>query len=293
MLPVGERAAAWMDQYLSHARPLFEHNPAETGLFLTGYGMRFSPTYIGNWVRKLMRRCGIQKPGSCHLFRHSCATDMHRGGADIRYVQEMLGHKRMDTTQIYTHVHIDALREIHARCHPHGQIGDGCDLYGPIPEEHSEDAEEQVGKVEERGDFPSEKIPEVLEAQAKMVSFAPASDELPRAEVEAVEAPSTRSSAKDREVLRSRLHFPPQQAFHRARKSKISGVILDVTIIPPLIFQRFSVGVAYYGYRYYDPNTGRWPSRDPIEEKGGVNLYGFVGNNGVNAWDLLGMMEDG
>ena len=46
--------------------------------------------------------------------------------------------------------------------------------------------------------------------------------------------------------------------------------------------------VAYYGYRYYDPQTGRWPSRDPIEEEGGVNLYGFVGNDGVNWWDLLG-----
>jgi len=47
--------------------------------------------------------------------------------------------------------------------------------------------------------------------------------------------------------------------------------------------------VAYYGYRYYDPQTGRWPSRDPIEEEGGVNLYGFVGNNGVNKWDVLGL----
>jgi len=46
--------------------------------------------------------------------------------------------------------------------------------------------------------------------------------------------------------------------------------------------------VAYYGYRYYDPTTGRWPSRDPIEERGGINLYGLVGNNGVNKWDILG-----
>ena len=46
--------------------------------------------------------------------------------------------------------------------------------------------------------------------------------------------------------------------------------------------------VAYYGYRYYDPKTGRWLSRDPIEEEGGINLYGFVGNDGVNKWDLLG-----
>ena len=48
-------------------------------------------------------------------------------------------------------------------------------------------------------------------------------------------------------------------------------------------------GLYYYGYRYYDPVTGRWPSRDPIEEEGGVNLYGFLGNDGVNKVDFLGM----
>jgi RHS repeat-associated protein len=50
--------------------------------------------------------------------------------------------------------------------------------------------------------------------------------------------------------------------------------------------------VAYYGYRYYDPKSGRWPSRDPIGEEGGVNLYGFIGNDGVNAWDVLGLSKN-
>jgi RHS repeat-associated protein len=53
----------------------------------------------------------------------------------------------------------------------------------------------------------------------------------------------------------------------------------------------FATGLYYYGYRYYDPLTGRWPSRDPIEEMGGVNLYGFVGNDGVNKWDYLGQFS--
>jgi hypothetical protein len=56
----------------------------------------------------------------------------------------------------------------------------------------------------------------------------------------------------------------------------------------PLRCRRLRPGVAYYGYRYYDPVTGRWPSRDPIGERGGVNLYGFVENNAVSFWDLLG-----
>ena len=94
MLPVGERCAAWLTQHLENSRPHFAHLPGETALFLSGYGTRITPPYLGNWIKKLMKRCGIDKPGSCHLFRHSCATDMHRGGADIRYVQEMLGHAR-------------------------------------------------------------------------------------------------------------------------------------------------------------------------------------------------------
>ena len=49
--------------------------------------------------------------------------------------------------------------------------------------------------------------------------------------------------------------------------------------------------MAYYGYRYYDPQTGRWPSRDPIGERGGMNLYGFVGNDAVNRWDYLGLIR--
>ncbi|MCH8476242.1 MAG: RHS repeat-associated core domain-containing protein, partial [Opitutales bacterium] len=53
--------------------------------------------------------------------------------------------------------------------------------------------------------------------------------------------------------------------------------------------KEFVLKVSYYGFRYYDPETGRWPNRDPIEEQGGLNLYGFVGNNGVNTWDVLGL----
>ena len=80
MLPVGERAAAWMDRYLSECRPLFAYLPNETALFLSGYGTRITSAYLGNWIKKLLKSCDIDKPGSCHLWRHTCATDMHRGG---------------------------------------------------------------------------------------------------------------------------------------------------------------------------------------------------------------------
>jgi RHS repeat-associated protein len=79
----------------------------------------------------------------------------------------------------------------------------------------------------------------------------------------------------------------PPSAIHFSGRAK-------APLRKPSIFQKsleindLGLGVAYYGYRYYDPATGRWPSRDPIEERGGLNLYGFVGNGGVNKFDLLG-----
>jgi integrase/recombinase XerD len=69
-------------------------------------------------VRAYLAAAGIDKKGSCHLLRHTVATLMLEGGADIRYVAEMLGHARLETTQRYTRVSIDRLRTVHADCHP-------------------------------------------------------------------------------------------------------------------------------------------------------------------------------
>ncbi len=121
VVPVGERALEWVGRYIDHVRPLLQVSLEEHALFLTGYGQRFSAAYIGNWVRRLMDKAGIAGAGACHLFRHSCATHMLENGADIRFIQQMLGHARLDTTQIYTEVAIRQLREVHARTHPHAR----------------------------------------------------------------------------------------------------------------------------------------------------------------------------
>ncbi len=81
-------------------------------------GKGLTPGVLGNVVHEYIQRAGIGKAGSCHLFRHAMATLMLENGADLRYVQPMLGHARLNTTEIYTHVNIQKLIEVHRLTHP-------------------------------------------------------------------------------------------------------------------------------------------------------------------------------
>ena len=87
-------------------------------IFLTGYGTGFNPDALGRLITGYFQRAGFTRKGSCHLLRHTCATHMLEGGADIRYIQQLLGHANLDTTAIYTQVGIHQLQAVHARCHP-------------------------------------------------------------------------------------------------------------------------------------------------------------------------------
>ena len=126
MVPVGTASLHWIEAYLERTRPKLLVDAGEQSFFLSGYGERMSSTYVGNWVTKTVKAADIGKSGSCHLFRHSCATHMLENGADIRLIQQLLGHARLDTTQIYTEVAIRALREVHARTHPSSRKNEGC-----------------------------------------------------------------------------------------------------------------------------------------------------------------------
>lgn len=117
VVPLGERAIAWLDKYLTEARPQLHTNDSDA-LFLTDYGEPVSPEYLANKVKRYMEFAGVNKPGSTHLFRHACATHMLEGGADIRFIQAMLGHSNLQTTEIYTHVSIDKLIAVHGATHP-------------------------------------------------------------------------------------------------------------------------------------------------------------------------------
>jgi integrase/recombinase XerD len=118
LLPIGARAAAWLDKYLEEARPKLVVEPDEREVFLCVSGKGLTPGVLGNLVHEYVEQSGISKSGSCHLFRHAMATLMLENGADLRYVQQMLGHARLNTTEIYTHVNIQKLIEVHRLSHP-------------------------------------------------------------------------------------------------------------------------------------------------------------------------------
>ena len=137
VVPFGERAMAWLDKYLLEARP--QLLAADTAaLFLTDYGEPVHADFISGKVKRYMEFAGVHKLGSAHLLRHACATHMLEGGADIRFIQEMLGHANIETTQIYTHVSIDKLLAVHRATHPsrlQRRRGDEAPVSGPSLDE--------------------------------------------------------------------------------------------------------------------------------------------------------------
>lgn len=118
LLPLGDRACAWLRRYIDDVRPLLETGADDDVLFLYELGGAILPDRLSDLVKRHMHNAGLTYVGSCHLFRHACATHMLEGGADIRFIQEMLGHARLDTTEIYTRVSIAKLKAIHTATHP-------------------------------------------------------------------------------------------------------------------------------------------------------------------------------
>jgi len=118
VIPIGDRAAAWIDKYVREARPYLAVEPDDRTVFLSNGGEPFSLDHLSDLVRVHVDAAKIGKRGACHLFRHTMATLMLEGGADIRYIQQMLGHADLSTTQIYTQVSIRQLKRIHTATHP-------------------------------------------------------------------------------------------------------------------------------------------------------------------------------
>lgn len=118
LVPVGRSAVRALDVYLREIRPRLENGEGRGVVFLNAHGRPLSRMGVWKILRKHVERAGIRKRVTPHTLRHSFATHLLEGGADLAAVQEMLGHADISTTQIYTHVDREYLRDVHRRFHP-------------------------------------------------------------------------------------------------------------------------------------------------------------------------------
>jgi integrase/recombinase XerD len=118
VVPLAGRAAAALDRYLRESRPELLENSRDGALFLSKYGRRLSASHLGAIVKKHAQAAGLKGPVFPHALRHSFATHLLKGKASIRHVQELLGHRGLNATAVYTRVLVEDLREVVARCHP-------------------------------------------------------------------------------------------------------------------------------------------------------------------------------
>ncbi len=123
VIPVPKRAAMALDVYLKEARPELAHDPRQAALFLSKQGVRLSYTMLRQLVATHAAEARIKTSTSPHVLRHTCATHLLRGGADVRHVQELLGHKWIGTTSLYTRVTVKDLADVVDRAHPRARRG--------------------------------------------------------------------------------------------------------------------------------------------------------------------------
>lgn len=118
IVPIGNKAIEALRNYLTAARPLWLKTGREKTVFISRQGKPLSRQWIWRIIKDRAKKAGIEKPVSPHTFRHSFATHLLVGGADLRSVQELLGHADVSTTQVYTHLTDQRLKEIYKKSHP-------------------------------------------------------------------------------------------------------------------------------------------------------------------------------
>jgi integrase/recombinase XerD len=123
-VPIGERAGRWIEKYICEFRPGYVDGEDPGILFLARHGEAMQGKQLSVIVRKTIEAAALDRfknthpNAACHLLRHACATHMLENGADIRFIQAMLGHSSLSTTEIYTRVSIQQLKAVHERTHP-------------------------------------------------------------------------------------------------------------------------------------------------------------------------------
>lgn len=121
LIPIGSSAIKWVNDYIKNSRSLLmKISKSENHVFLNSRGSKLSRMGIWKIIDRYVKEAGIKKEVHPHTFRHSFATHLLEGGADLRAVQEMLGHADISTTQIYTHIDRDYIKQVHKQFHPRG-----------------------------------------------------------------------------------------------------------------------------------------------------------------------------
>ena len=118
VVPVGSKAVAALERYLDAGRPQLVTPRSPASVFLTRRGTPFAPVTLWLRIKQRVRRAGIPRNVTPHMLRHSFATHLLEHGADLRVIQELLGHASISTTEVYTHVAGSRLREVHRKYHP-------------------------------------------------------------------------------------------------------------------------------------------------------------------------------
>lgn len=118
VVPLSQRVCELVQNYILMVRPAYVNGSDPGYLILNRWGRKMDPNGIWAVVKRCVQLAGIKKNVTTHTFRHTCATHMLKNGAPARHLQEMLGHESLESTQIYTHVTINDLKQIHAKYHP-------------------------------------------------------------------------------------------------------------------------------------------------------------------------------
>lgn len=142
VVPAGERSLFWVEKYISDGRPSLARSTTGEALFVSQEGHRLSKDMVTTIVTTYRKMAGVTKKGSAHMLRHTAATLMLENGADVRYVQALLGHRELSSTQRYTHVAIRKLKEVHEKTHPAKFRKSSIQKQAILREPDSDEAEE-------------------------------------------------------------------------------------------------------------------------------------------------------
>jgi integrase/recombinase XerD len=158
-VPISRRALDWVNRYRVEVRPSIVASPDDGTLFLTRNGLPFNDSWLSTTISRYVSDANLGKQGSCHLFRHTLATLMLENGADIRFIQAMLGHVDLKSTQIYAHVALKQLKKVHRRTHP------GCRTPADV---------QQARQSAQRGGLPSAQAQRFMQAGSDSAAEAAA-----------------------------------------------------------------------------------------------------------------------